>query len=69
MPKCVPKFEDAVANAVLRKFNALPRKCKPAHHQWIPLSGIVLTRGEDAEPECVALGYNSSLLDMLDRGI
>lgn len=55
-------FEDAVAKAVIDKFDALPQKSKPsAQHdgirRWIPLSGIVLSNGTGNELRCVALGY------------
>lgn len=41
---------DAVAEAVLQTYDALPRKCKPVEatadfFQWVPLSGIVVVKG------------------------
>ncbi len=62
MSNSVRRFEDAVANAVIKRFDALPAKSKPAVqvgevHHWVPLSGIVVSRGSDLDLECVALGY------------
>lgn len=62
MSYCATIFEDAVANAVVKIFDALPAKSKPAVQvgkvrHWVPLSGIVVSRGSDLELECVALGY------------
>ena len=42
--------EDAIADTVLATFNSLPAKFKPVKateqfFQWVPLSGIVATRG------------------------
>jgi hypothetical protein len=62
MSNSVRRFEDAVANAVIKRFDALPAKSKPAVQvgevrHWVPLSGIVVSRGSDLDLECVALGY------------
>lgn len=64
MPKIATSFEDAVANAVIEKFNALPAKSKPAAQvgevrHWVPLSGIVVSKDSESDIECVALGYSS----------
>ncbi len=42
--------EDNIIEAVLSKFEALPARCKPQNRgngiqEWVPLSGIVITRG------------------------
>lgn len=42
--------EDNIVEAVLGKFEALPARCKPQNRgngiqEWVPLSGIVITRG------------------------
>jgi hypothetical protein len=42
--------EDDIVEAVLGKFEALPARCKPqnrgnGNQEWVPLSGIVITRG------------------------
>ena len=62
MSRALGNFEDAVANAVLEKFNDLPAKSKPAGQanglHWVPLSGIVVSRNADVRLECVALGYS-----------
>ena len=44
------QLEDAVADAVLEKFEPLPRNSKPDEdgkgiRNWVPLSGIVLALG------------------------
>ncbi len=62
MSNSVRTFEDAVANAVINRFDALPAKRKPAVQvgevrHWVPLSGIVVSRGSELDLECVALGY------------
>lgn len=54
-------LEDAIAQAVLKRFNALPPKCKPALQTngiqtWVPLSGIVISRSNCADLECISLG-------------
>ena len=54
-------LEDAIAHAVFDRFNALPAKSKPALQTngiqtWVPLSGIVITRSNCADVECVSLG-------------
>jgi len=41
---------DAIARCVLSTFETLPSKAKPRHQvngskEWVPLSGIVLSRG------------------------
>jgi len=46
---------DEVANCVLSAFNALPAKRKPrkredGSREWVPLSGIVLSRGTTPTP-------------------
>lgn len=51
---------DRIATCVLEAFEALPAKCKPVEatagiFQWVPLSGIVIIKG-DNEARCVALG-------------
>lgn len=60
MSKSARNIEDAVANAVITRFNALPAKSKPAVQgkvrHWVPLCGIVLSRGLALDLECVALG-------------
>lgn len=43
---------DAIADCVLAAFHALPAKCKPRHmaggrREWVPLAGIVLSRGTE----------------------
>jgi len=72
MSKSAKRFEDAVANAVIKRFNALPAKSKPAVQvgevrHWVPLSGIVLSRGSNFELECVALGYPYDIQAPHDR--
>lgn len=62
MSYCTTSFEDTVVNAVIKRFDALPAKSKPAVQvgkvrHWVPLSGIVVSKGSDLELECVALGY------------
>lgn len=47
--------EDRVVDVILEKFHSLPSKCKPilradGHHDWVPLSGILLTKGVDMGP-------------------
>lgn len=42
---------DDIAECVLKTFNALPAKFKPRHladgrREWVPLAGIVLSRGD-----------------------
>lgn len=57
-------LEDNIVDVVLKQFDALPAKRKPAlrpngSHDWIPLSGIVLTKGlliEWSPPECSLTG-------------
>ena len=54
-------FEDAIVNAVIRAFDALPTKSKPILQNtgiqtWVPLSGIVISRDDSAEIKCLALG-------------
>ena len=44
-------FEDAIADTVLSKYDTLPSKSKPiiganGTRTWVPLSGIVATRGK-----------------------
>ncbi len=61
MSNCAGRLEDAVANAVLKRFDALPRKSKPTVHvgevcHWVPLSGIVVSSDSGCNLECVALG-------------
>lgn len=41
---------DSIASCVLKTFNALPQKCKPrklddGRREWVPLAGLVLSRG------------------------
>ena len=48
-------FEDRVVDNILDQFNSLPSKCKPilspnGHHDCVPLSGVVLTKGADNGP-------------------
>ena len=43
-------YGDAVADCVLNAFKELPSKAKPRQHpdgrrEWVPLSGIVLSKG------------------------
>lgn len=50
-------FEDTVASCVLTSFAALPAKRKPRRHndgrtEWVPLSGIVLAKGNLLTPRC-----------------
>jgi len=45
-------FEDQVADLVLNTFDALPAKRKPrlredGTREWVPLAGIVLSRGTE----------------------
>ena len=45
---------NAVAAAVIKQFEALPKKAKPrthedGHREWIPLSGIVLHLSSEEE--------------------
>lgn len=45
------KHADAVAECVLRAFEALPAKAKPRTYpngsrEWVPLSGIVVSRNK-----------------------
>ena len=54
-------LEDAVAECVLRAFDDLPKSRKPRNredaHEWVPLSGIVVSRGDEGhDVTCVALG-------------
>ena len=61
MPSPEASFEDAIVNAVFRAFDTLPTKSKPMLQStgiqtWVPLSGIVISRGGSAEVECLALG-------------
>ena len=54
-------LESAIVKAVLKAFNSLPSKSKPALQSngtqtWVPLSGIVIHQECDADVECVALG-------------
>ncbi|KAL8901060.1 MAG: hypothetical protein Q9207_005381 [Kuettlingeria erythrocarpa] len=58
---------DAVAEAVLQTYDALPRKCKPVEatadfFQWVPLSGIVVVKGDNSRPECLSLGTGMKCL-------
>lgn len=46
------KFEDQVADTVLAQFDALPAKSKPSKcdvgsFPWVPLSGIVVSHGDE----------------------
>ena len=53
-----PPHPDAIADCVISTFNSLPAKFKPrtladGRREWVPLAGIVLSRGN-----CVAhTGY------------
>ena len=52
---------DAIANAVFKAFEALPKKSKPALqtngvHTWVPLSGIVVSYDDSPTLECISLG-------------
>ena len=54
-------LEDAIAECVLKAFDDLPASRKPRNredaHEWVPLSGIVVSRGDEgAHLTCVALG-------------
>ena len=45
------KFEDLIAEAVFKRFNALPKRYKPGIRSngvstWVPLSGIVVSDGK-----------------------
>ncbi|KAK4548645.1 hypothetical protein LTR36_009556 [Oleoguttula mirabilis] len=51
-----PPHPDAVADCVLSAFHALPAKCKPrkladGRKEWVPLAGIVLSRGMKCLPQ------------------
>ena len=44
-------LENRVVRSILEKFEALPAKSKPrispdGHHEWVPLSGIAMVRGQ-----------------------
>lgn len=61
-------FEDRVVDNILDKFHSLLPKCKPifrtdGHHDWVPLSGIVLTKGADngPHPRCINDSTNGAL--------
>lgn len=46
------EFENQVADAVLAQFDALPAKSKPSKCDkdsflWVPLSGIVVSHGDE----------------------
>ncbi|KAK3629053.1 hypothetical protein LTR56_018289 [Elasticomyces elasticus] len=46
----MPPSSDAIADCVLSAFKALPAKCKPrgsadGRREWVPLAGVVLSRG------------------------
>ena len=60
MLKPKASFEETIVKAVIRAFDALPTKSKPIHNTriqtWVPLSGIVISRDDSAEVECLALG-------------
>ena len=61
MPSPKVSFEDAIVNAVVSAFDSLPTKSKPVlqssgSQTWVPLSGIVISRDDSAEVECLALG-------------
>jgi hypothetical protein len=48
----MPPHPDAIADCVLAAFHALPAKCKPRNlpgkrREWVPLAGIVVSRGID----------------------
>lgn len=54
---------ERIATCVLEAFEALPARCKPVEatagvFQWVPLSGIVIMKGNN-EARCVALGYGN----------
>ena len=41
---------NSIADCILNAFNALPQKCKPrtlsdGRREWVPLAGIVLSKG------------------------
>ncbi|KAL9603282.1 MAG: hypothetical protein Q9219_001304 [cf. Caloplaca sp. 3 TL-2023] len=59
--------EDEIAETVLTAYDSLPAKCKPVKataefFQWVPLSGIVATKGDDSKPRCLALGTGMKCL-------
>ena len=46
----MPPHADAISDCVISTFNALPTKFKPrklvdGRREWVPLAGIVLSRG------------------------
>ncbi|KZF22175.1 hypothetical protein L228DRAFT_283349 [Xylona heveae TC161] len=60
------RFEDQIADTVLETFDALPAKRKPRQREdgsreWVPLSGIVLSKGSN-ELACVSLGTGMKCL-------
>lgn len=47
-------LEDQIADRILDQFDALPAKYKPARSDagvcsWVPLSGIVITQGDEKQ--------------------
>ncbi|KAF2209314.1 hypothetical protein CERZMDRAFT_47354 [Cercospora zeae-maydis SCOH1-5] len=67
---------DVIAECILRTFEALPAKCKPrtlpnGRQEWVPLAGIVLTKGPvtSATVECAALATGMKCLPQSKLGM
>ncbi|KAL8959658.1 MAG: hypothetical protein Q9193_003515 [Seirophora villosa] len=59
--------DDAIAETVLKTYDALPTKYKPVKatedfFQWVPLSGVVAIRDDHSPPECLSLGTGMKCL-------
>ncbi|KAL2014706.1 hypothetical protein VTN00DRAFT_2231 [Thermoascus crustaceus] len=70
MEESHPPLASRIASLVHDHFNALPARCKPTIHpdgsrEWIPMSGIVVVKGQDTPSEtltCVAVTTGAKCL-------